>query len=574
MKRLLENLWGHKMSVLSALLVAVAVLLGASSGFAMAVVDAPVNEAADPNPSENIREYDETNNPGGRPEGEAATKDEQGNESQLPGQASSATNLRDAGLLAEDYDEKTVEFRKFRFPEETLFARVCKPVKAEDYVHKHWVTGSTDLDATYGGADITITKSTKEIQIAKEDIDNWEILKPYSDVVVSDVRGYAKDEEGEEIADGELVLFVLDDQAAGGTKIKFKVLNPPVETHESEPTIEANTIFHVLATAAAESQMHVASDAFIPTDAQCFLQKKIETVVITDRFEESDTKMSWKTRNILASAKENFKRKCARAHWNGRGYRHQEFVKETNSREDIFHEKGILRQIPMLYTHGNEMEDDDFLAINSLMFTLNASTDYAYALCGKKELARVIKYVNSAVKHKDIGKVEVNEFGIRIRKYADNFGTLEYIWCQTLDDLGYTDYMAVLDLKNAERPYLVNEKKTERDMSKTAEAREAKEYNLVRIDCIDLKGHNAVLVCPSGVAATKAAKLGTIKANFVSVAELPTAEEIAADASLKLPKYFLTADDDVAGFKQYDIVQWDDDLSGWIYFEGIINDVA
>lgn len=568
MKKVFNYLWGHKMSVLSALLVAVAVLLGASSGFAMAVVE-PVDEATDPNPSENIKPEGD-NNPGGRPDGEAVKPDEQGNDTQLTGQGNTATNLRDAGILAEDYDEKTVEFRKFRFPEETLFARVCKPVKAKDYVHKHWITGSTDLDATYGGADIEISKTTKEISIAKEDIENWEILKNYSDVVVSDVRGYDKDAEGNEVADGELVLFVLDNEANGGTKIKFKVINPPIDTHDPYPEISEGTIFHVLSTAAAESQMNVEPDAFIPTDDECYLQKKIESVVVTERFEESEKKMSWKTRNILASAKENFKRKCARSHWNGRKFRHQVWVKETNNREDIFHEKGILRQIPMLYTHGNDMVDDDFLAITSLMFTLNASNDYAYALCGKKELARVIKYANSAYKHKDIGKVEVNEFGIKIRKYSDNFGTLEFIWCQTLDDLGYTDYMAVLDLENAERPYLVNEKKTERDMSKTAEAREAMEYNLVRIDCIDLKGHNAVLVCPSGTAATKAAKLGTIQANFKAVAELPSGDGHPTAAE-KLVKYFLTADDDTAGFKQFDIVQWDDDLSTWTLFEGIVN---
>ena len=569
MKRLLENLWGHKMSVLSALLVAVAVLLGASSGFAMAVVD-PVQEAAAPNPSENIEPYNSETNPGGRPAGEAVVPDEQGNNTQLPNNPSSATNLRDAGLLADDYDEKTVEFRKFRFPEETIIARVCKPVKAKDYIHKHWVTGSTDLDAVYGGADISITYNSNNttIAIAKSSIENYEILTEYSDVVVEGVRGYAKDEGGNQIADGELTLFVLNSEYDGGSKVQFKVLNPPVVSGTTVK-IEANALFHVLATACAESQMHVQSDAFIPVDEECFLQKKIETVVVTDRFEESETKMSWKTRNQLASAKENFKRKCARSHWNGRKYRHQEFVKETGGREDIFHEKGLLRQIPMLYTHGAEMNDDDFLALTSLMFTLNATNDHAYAFCGKKELQRIIKYANSSVKHKDVGKVEVNRFGIKIRNYEDNFGTLEFIWSQTLDDLGYTDFMAILDLENAERPYLVNEKKTERDMSKTGEAREAKEYNLVRIDCVDLKGHNAVLACPSTVAATKTAQLGGIGAEFHAVSALPSGSGHPT-ATEKTYKYFLTADDDTAGFKQYDIVEWDSDLSTWKLFEGIV----
>ena len=220
------------------------------------------------------------------------------------------------------------------------------------------------------------------------------------------------------------------------------------------------------------------------------------------------------------------------------------------------------------------MNDDDFLAITTLMFTNNATNDHAYAFCGKKELKRIIKYANSSIKHKDVGKVEVNKFGIKIRMYEDNFGSLEFIWSQTLDDLGYTEYMAVLDLENAERPYLKPEECKERDMSKTGEAREAKEYNLIRIDCVDLLGHNAVLACPSQAAAAKAAKLGSIQATFEPVSSLPTAEEIAADASLKLKKYFLTADDDDAGFKAGDIVEWDNNLEDWKLFEGIVGQVA
>ncbi|MBO4498762.1 MAG: DUF5309 family protein [Bacteroidaceae bacterium] len=573
MKKIFNYLKNHKMSLLSALLVVVAVLLGASSGFAMAVVE-PVEPAADPNPSENIEPVSESN-PGGRPAGEAVKPDEQGNLTQLPGQPSSATNLRDAGLMAEDYDEKTVEFRKFKYPEELIIARVCKPVKAKDYVHNHWVDGSSDLDSVYtGDSNITITynSNNKTISIDKEDLENWEILINYSDVVIEGVQGYTKDEAGNQIADGELTLFVLDNDFQG-EKIKFKVLNPPTASGTTV-TIEPTAIFHCMATAASESQMNVQSSSFQPAPGQCFLQKKIETVVVTERFEESETKMSWKTRNILTHAKDNFKRKCARSHWNGKQFHDQIDVKATNGRESVFHEKGMLRQIPILYTHGNEMNDDDFLAITTLMFTNNATNDHAYAFCGKKELKRIIKYANSSIKHKDVGKVEVNKFGIKIRMYEDNFGSLEFIWSQTLDDLGYTEYMAVLDLENAERPYLKPEERKERDMSKTGEAREAKEYNLIRIDCVDLLGHNAVLACPSQAAAAKAAKIGSIQATFEPVNELPTAEEIAADASLKLKKYFLTADDDTAGFKAGDIVEWDNNLEDWKLFEGIVGQVA
>ncbi len=570
MKKMISFMRENKLSVLSMLLVVAALALGAGSDFVMAVVD-PVEPAAEPNPS------DEAN--GGieaRPAGEKPVEDEQGNKTQLPNHAQTGTDIRDAGLMAEDYDEKTVEFRKFRFPEEAIIARVCRPVKAKDYVHKHWISGSTDLDAQYnGGSAITIAfgsssgaynHSTKKLTIPFNQFQNGDILTEYSTVTVEGAQGFKKDEDGNGLKDGELQLFVLECNRSGN--VIFQVTNPPAVSGDST-TINPASVLHVMATACAESQMKVASDAFIPTDAQCYLQKKIETVTVTDFFEESEKKMSFKTRQVLASAKENFKRKCARSHWNGSDFHTQVFVPETGQRESVFGEKGMLRQIPMLYTHGADLTDDDFLAITTLMFTVNASTDYAYAFCGKKELSRIIKYANSAAKYKDIGKVEVNRFGIKIRKYEDNFGTLEFIWAQSLDDLGYSDFMAVLDLQNAERPYLVNEKQTTRDMSKTAEAREAKEYNLVRIDCIDLLGHNAVLVCPSALA-MKSANLGGIQATFQSVAALPTGDDLTAEA--KKQKYYLTADN--AGFVKGDVVEWDTEMEDWKKFEGLVSGVA
>lgn len=574
------SLKGYR-SILSLLLVIAAAALGADASFAMAVVD-PVDVAPEPNPSGNMEPYDETNNPEGRPAGEAVQPDEQGRNTQLQGHAQTATDFRDAGLLAEDYDEKTVEFRKFRFPEEAIIAKLCKPVKAKDYVHKHWIDGSTDLDAVWGGSSVNIAASggsasynatTHVLTLAVASFENPDILNEYSTVVLEGVPGYKKDGEGNEIADGEMVLFVLNHKDSD-SNIRFKVINYPFGSQTGDSgttyttsTIAANTLFHVMSTAGAESQMHVRPDAFIPTDDQCYLQKKIETVVVNDFFEEADQKgnLNFKTQRIIKSAKENFKRKCARSHWNGTGAHIQEMVAETGQRESIFMEKGMLRQIPMLYTHGAELNENDFLAMTTLMFTINASTDYAYAFCGKKELQRIIKFANSAQKYKDIGRVEVNRFGIKIRKYEDNFGTFEFIWAQALDDLGYTEYMAILDLENAERPYLVNDKQTERDMKKTAEAREAKEYNLVRIDCIDLLGHNAVLACPSS-AALKAGRLGSIVANFQSVSSLydsPTSTQ-------KQYKYYLTADD--APFKAGDVVQWNESLGGWELFEGLIDE--
>ena len=565
----------HKMSVLSMLLVVVAALLGADPGFAMAVD--PVDLAAPANPSENLETYDASTNPGGRPADETLQTDEQGGKTQLQGKAATGTDVTDAGLEAEDYDANVDNFKKFAFPIETYVARRCRAQKVGSYIHKHYRSGSTDLVATYTGSDITITagqntsttyiNSTHILTIPVSDFENPECLLEYSTVAVRGVEGFKKDESGNEISDGEMILYVLDHKDASD-KVKFYVMNPPINTTgtATSVTFAANTSLYVMATACSESQMRVAPETWLPEGFDQYLQKKIETVVITDYFDEQTKKVSHKTQQVLDNAAYNFKRKCARSHWNGTMGAKDIMVPETG-RERVYMENGLLRQVNMLYTHGAELTDNDLLALTTLMFTDNSASEDATVFCGKKALKRFIQLVNSADKYKDVGKVEVNRYGIRVRKYEDNFGSLEFVWDRTLDDLGYEEYMVVLDLKNATRYYMRNDQKTTRDMSKTGEAREAKEHNLCRIDCVALNGFNSILVCPSSMALS-AKNTGGIQAEFHSVSALPTGS--ALDATAKSYRYYLTADDSTSGFFKGDVVEWNADLDGWVNYEGLI----
>lgn len=571
----LNYLKTHKMGVLSALLVVAAALLGADPGFAMAID--PVDLAGNANPSSNLETYDASTNPGGRPADETIQQDEQGGKTQLQGKAATGTDVTDAGLEAEDYDERVDNFKKFAFPIETYVARRCRAVKAKSYIHKHYRAGSTDLVATFTGSSFNITAGsntanryayqTQILTLPVAYIDNPEALMEYSTVAVRGVEGFKKDDSGNEISDGEMILYVLDHKD-NSDNVKFYVMNPPINTTGSPTSVSfaANTEMYVMATACAESQMHVAPETWLPEGFDQYLQKKIETVVITDYFDEQTKKVSHKTQQVLDSAAYNFKRKCARSHWNGTMGAKDVIVPETG-RERVYMENGLLRQVNMLYTHGSDLTDDDLLAITTLMFTDNAMSEDATVFCGKKAMKRFIRLVNSADKYKDVGKVEVNNYGIRVRTYSDNFGTLEFVWDRTLDDLGYEEYMVVLDLRNATRYYMKNDYKTTRDMSKTGEAREAKEHNLCRIDCVALNGFNSILVCPSSLALS-AKNTGGIQAEFHSVSALPTGSALTPTA--KTYRYYLTADDKTAGFSKGDVVEWSTDFDGWVNYEGLI----
>lgn len=571
----------YGMGLLSFVLVLLAAAFGADCSFAMAVD--PVELAKEPNPSGNMNPVSESN-PEGRPAGEALQPDEHGGRTQLQGHAATATDVRDAGLEAEDYDEDVVNFRKFRFPIETYILNRCRPVKSQSYEHGHYRSASTNLEATYNGADITITagadtsisistvstkvfdNKTHILTLPASLFENPECLMRCSTVAVNGAEGYSRDEDGSEVADGELMLFVLDNNKDTGN-IKFLALNYPFNTTGTASTskIASGTTFFACATAGSESQIRVDSETYLPEKYMSYLQKKIVTCIITDEFDEQDKKTGVNKKDVLANAMYNFKRKCARSHWLGTQGKTQIDVKETGNREYVYFEKGIMRQIPMLYTHGDELKDDDLMAITALQFTQNSVSDSATAFCGRRAIQRLMKLVNSAQHFKDIKTVTVNDYGIRVRKWEDNFGEIEFVYDPTLDDIGYEDFMVVVDLKNAVRYYKKNEKDTTQDMSKSGESREAKAYNRCVIDCVALKGYNAVLVCPSSLA-QKASKLGGIQADFVSVAELP--KDTALTAAAKLKRYYLTAD--CEGFQKGTVVEWDSELGDWKEFEGIL----
>lgn len=580
--RLFKFMSAHKMSILSFLLVVAAAALGADSSFAMAV-DAPV--LADPaNPSSNMGEYDASTNPGGRPADETLQTDEQGGKTQLQGHSATATDVRDAGLEAEDFDKEIVNFRKFRFPIETYIAMQCKPVKADSYIKKHFRVGTTNIDAVYNGPDIAITGgsdtsitisgvSTKVYDYQKHELslptalfDNPECLTPYSTVYVSQVLGYAAAPGGTEIEDGELALFVLDNKGEDGN-VKFLMDNEP-RTASNTITIEGDALFMAGATACSESQIRVAPETILPEQYEAILQKKNMTVVITDEFEEQDKKTGFGKNDVLANAMYNFRRKCARTHWIGKEGRIDVKVAElNNAREADYKERGILRQIPMLYTHNSQLVDDDMMAITSLMFTDNSASESATAFCGKKEMKRIMSLVNSATHFKDVSKVEVNRYGIKVRNWVDNFGSIEFIYDPTLDDIRYENFMVVVDLKNAVRYYKRNEKTITQDMKQTGESREATAHSKSIIDCVCLKGYNAVLVCPNENA-LQASKLGGIIANFESTAALPSGADLTSAAKAK--KYYLTADDSSNGFLKGTIVEWDEEIGDWKEFEGLV----
>lgn len=557
--KLFNFLSTHKVSILSVLLMAAAAVLGADGSFAMAVEPA-VELAPDPNPSDEAAGGIEARIDGsGNPTSEQPKEDLAGLKTQMFGKSSTATDVRDAGLEAEDFDPNVVLFNKHKYASETVLATRVKPIKASSMIVKHFRVGQPDLDAVYTGANVTIAQGAVEKSLPCSDFKNPEALVPYATVVVNDVEGYKVDAGGQEVSDGALSLSVLSNDE---TNVKFRVSNG--STKSGAITIPQNTKFTVCAPAASESQMHVAPVTFLPEMREVYLQKKIATCIITDEFAEQSKKTPLSKSDVIKYTTDIFKRQCARSHWLGSEDRYDVKVAELHgNREAAYKEQGIFRQIPSFYTHANdEITQDDLMAISAMMFTEFAQSDTATFFCGKAAMKRLMKLFNTSVTiMKDAGKVELDKYGIKVRKWVDNFGTQEYIYDPTLDELGYSEYMVGLDLSSMVRYYKRDDKVQTRDMKKTGEAREAEEWNISRTDCYCIKGGNAIIVCPVKCA-TKASKLGGITAHF----QKTTGSESGVNDLNKGTKYYLTAD--LGGFEAGTVIEFNAEIEDWQQFEG------
>lgn len=528
----------HKMGLLSLLLVAFATALGADSSFAMAEVTPTGAEG------------------GFSQEPVGGTEDTRGLETQYQGQGATAGEARQQGLEVEEIDQLVANFRPFRFPLEWFITNRMQQQSATSYEQSHYRSGATQLeakvvDAASASVSGTFAKKNVAVTFTYDALEGAENIHEYDTIYVSEIAGYEDDGTTEE---GGLLLFVVK---ADETNIKAMVINPPA----SGSIAFANEMKLVICgNACSESQMIVDPETYLPVKDTLYLQKKISNIVMTDDWIEQARKVKFITKDVVGNGIYNHKRKCARSHWLGRKYMTNVKVSDAKiGQEPVYFEKGILRQINMSYTHeGDAIQWNDLIALSQMQHTDNAANTNSVALCGKNAVRRLQElFLNNVDLQKAVAYERIDEIGVDLYKWHDAFGTIDFIHDPTLNDIGYEDFIVVLDMDNAVHYVKRMEKEVTQDLKTNGENREAERRIITTIDCVGLKGYNSILFGP----ATKAnliTKLG-IDFNATSAATL-------AETGKMGQVVYLT--EDFEGFAKGTLVEWDG--TAWKEYEGVI----
>lgn len=456
-------------------------------------------EPVDPNASDRF-------SPGGNKDGQ-----------DLTGSQASSTQLREGGLLDKEWDSEIVKFYPFKTPLLSIVRRMAKTVNIKNWSISHQRVGGETLD----GQIIQKIETADTIEINSTNFSGS--IRPFykgTTVFASGVSGYAPGSQTK--TEGTLMLYVIE---ANGKKAVMQAVNgkPKVSGDTRDnldnmtcPEIPVGTTFLAGASAASESQLTITPENFQPREKEVYVQKKLLNIVFTDDYEKVKKEQPITVADLKTDAIIKYNLRAERTYLLGCKSR---FKAETGDGqiEDVYTSEGIINQLTNTYSIGDTYTLGDMIAISKLQFTEFSENDRCFAFCGKNAIERLENIKLEGSHQNDF--INHNEFDLTFKRFKDTFGSIDFVWTQTLDLMGMSDFMVIFDPKASRRYVKIGKKEQTNDMSKGGgEVRDAKRWIHQEADSVALRGYNSILVGP----ADKIAKIATESLGaIISAKELP-----------------------------------------------------
>lgn len=471
------------------------------------------NEGVEPASKETVEAKEPVNpdtndrlSPGGKKDGQ-----------DLTGSQASSTQLREGGLLDKEWDSEIVKFYPFKTPILSIVRRMAKTVKIKNWSVSHQRVGGETLDGQV--TQKIVAGDTVEINSTNFSSS----IRPFykgTTVIVSGVPGYKEGSKTK--TEGTLMLYVIE---ANGKKAVMQAVNgiPKNEGDTREnldnmtcPEIPVGTTLLAASSAASESQLTITPENFQPREKSVYVQKKLLNIVFTDDYEKVMKEQPITVADLKTDAIIKYNLRAERTYLMGIKSR---FKAETGDGqiEDVYTSEGIINQLTNTYAIGDEYTLSDLIAISKLQFTEFSENDRCFAFCGKNAIERLENIKLEGSHQNDF--INHNEFDLSFKRFKDTFGSLDFIWAQTLDLMGMSDFMVIFDPKASRRYVKIGKREQTNDMSKGGgEVRDAKRWIHQEADSVALRGYNSILVGP----ASKINKIATESLGaIISAAELP-----------------------------------------------------
>lgn len=471
------------------------------------------NEGVEPASKETVEAKEPVNpdtndrlSPGGKKDGQ-----------DLTGSQASSTQLREGGLLEKEWDSEIVKFYPFKTPILSIVRQMAKTVNIKNWSVSHQRVGGETLDGQV--TQKIVAGDTVEINST-----NFSgSIRPFykgTTVIVSGVPGYKEGSKTK--TEGTLMLYVIE---ANGKKAVMQAVNG-IPKHDGDtrenldnmtcPEIPVGTTLLAASSAASESQLTITPENFQPREKSVYVQKKLLNIVFTDDYEKVKKEQPITVADLKTDAIIKYNLRAERTYLMGIKSR---FKAETGDGqiEDVYTSEGIINQLTNTYSIGDEYTLSDLIAISKLQFTEFSENNRCFAFCGKNAIERLENVKLEGSHQNDF--INHNEFDLSFKRFKDTFGSIDFIWAQTLDLMGLSDFMVIFDPKASRRYVKIGKREQTNDMSKGGgEVRDAKRWIHQEADSVALRGYNSILVGP----ASKINKIATESLGaIISAAKLP-----------------------------------------------------
>lgn len=471
------------------------------------------NEGVEPASKETVEAKEPVNpdtndrlSPGGKKDGQ-----------DLTGSQASSTQLREGGLLEKEWDSEIAKFYPFKTPILSIVRQMAKTVNIKNWSVSHQRVGGETLDGQV--TQKIVAGDTVEINST-----NFSgSIRPFykgTTVIVSGVPGYKEGSKTK--TEGTLMLYVIE---SNGKKAVMQAVNgiPKNEGDTREnldnmtcPEIPVGTTLIAASSAASESQLTITPENFQPREKSVYVQKKLLNIVFTDDYEKVKKEQPITVADLKTDAIIKYNLRAERTYLMGIKSR---FKAETGDGqiEDVYTSEGIINQLTNTYAIGDEYTLSDLIAISKLQFTEFSENNRCFAFCGKNAIERLENVKLEGSHQNDF--INHNEFDLSFKRFKDTFGSIDFIWAQTLDLMGLSDFMVIFDPKASRRYVKIGKREQTNDMSKGGgEVRDAKRWIHQEADSVALRGYNSILVGP----ASKINKIATESLGaIISAAKLP-----------------------------------------------------
>ena len=469
-----------------------------------------VKEPVNPNANDRL-------SPGGNKDGQ-----------DLTGSQASSSQLREGGLLDKEWDSEIVKFYPYKTPLLSIVRRMAKTVNIKNWNISHQRVGGETLD----GMTSAKISAADTIEINSSNFSGS--IRPFykgTTVFASGVAGFAEGSQTKR--EGTLMLYVIE---SNGKKAVMQAVNgKPKNAGDTRinldnmtcPEIPVGTTFLAGASAASESQLTITPENFQPREKEVYVQKKLLNIVFTDDYEKVKKEQPITVADLKTDAIIKYNLRAERTYLMGVKSR---FKAETGDGqiEDVFTSEGIINQLTNTYAIGDTYSLGDLIAISKLQFTEFSENDRCFAFCGKNAIERLENIKLEGSHQNDF--INHNEFDLTFKRFKDTFGTIDFVWTQTLDLMGMSDFMVIFDPKASRRYVKIGKREQTNDMSKGGgEVRDAKRWIHQEADSVALRGYNSILVGPTAkISQIATESLGAI----ISSKELPATPSIGMKVAL------------------------------------------